>query len=66
MPVLIIVEVRIKLSCVKQSEYYCICIETDFLLIGTSHTYSELGTRYFKSNDDIGTDTLLKKYRQYR
>ena len=26
----------------------------------------ELGTRYFKNNDDIGTDTLLKKYRRYR
>ena len=26
----------------------------------------ELGTRYFKSNDDIGTDTLLEKYRRYR
>ena len=27
---------------------------------------AELGTRYFKSNDDVGTDTLLKKYRRYR
>ena len=27
---------------------------------------SELGTRYFKSSDDIGADTLLKKYRRYR
>ena len=27
---------------------------------------TEMGTRYFKSNDDIGTDTLLKKYRRYR
>ena len=27
---------------------------------------SELGTRYFKSNDDIVTDTLLKKYLRYR
>ena len=26
----------------------------------------ELGTRYFKSNGDIGTDTFLKKYRRYR
>ena len=26
---------------------------------------AELGTRFFKSNDNIGTDTLLKKYRRY-
>ena len=25
-----------------------------------SELHAELGTRYFKSNDDIGTDTLLK------
>ena len=30
------------------------------------HALSELGTRYFKSNDDIGPDILLKKYCQYR
>ena len=23
-------------------------------------SYAELGTRYFKSNDDVGSDTLLK------
>ena len=27
---------------------------------------AELGTRYFKSNNDIGTDTSPKKYLRYR
>ena len=43
-----------------------ILITFHLLLITSCNTISELGTRYFKSNDDIGTDTLLKKYRRYR
>ena len=34
--------------------------------VGFMLSLAELGTRYLKSNDDIGTDTLPKKYRRYR
>ena len=41
------------------------CINSATMELKSFTTYTELGTRYFKSND-IGTDTLLKKYRRYR
>ena len=36
-------------------------IRTGTRLVYARNHYPEMGTRYFKSTDDIGTDFLLKK-----